>query len=100
MTQARKPGGNWRDVLGLPKDQVVPCLVTYVCTRYHGKSFARRLAQRNKVSLWQSLMIGIALLRWKFDQKRDPWGELGRVLAFAEAWKDDGPEGSDATRTK
>lgn len=87
MIHDQEAAKKWAAVLDLPEDQAIPCVVAFVSVRYHGKSFARKLAQTKDLSLWQSLNIGIALFRWDLAQKRDPWGELYRITKFAEAWK-------------
>lgn len=78
----------WAEVLDLPEDQAIPCVVAFACLRYHGKSFVRKLTKKNEVSLWQSLKIGVALFRWGLAQKKDPWGELYRITKFAQKWKE------------
>lgn len=79
----------WADALELPEDQAIPCVVTFACLRYHGKSFVRKLAkQNNEITTWQSLKIGFALFRWGLAQKKDPWGELYRITKFAQRWKE------------
>ena len=47
----------------------------------------RTLAQKNRVSLAQTLKIGAAMLRWNRALKKDPWGELGRIADFVCEWK-------------
>lgn len=79
----------WAEVLDLPEDQAIPCVVAFVCLRYHGKSFVRKLATGSgRITTWQSLKIGVALFFWKLAQKRDPWGELYRITKFAQKWKE------------
>lgn len=41
-----------------------------------------------KISLWESLKIGVALFRWGRALKKDPWGEQYRITKFAERWKE------------
>lgn len=88
MIHSQEAAKKWAAALDLPEDQAIPCVVAFVCLRYHGKSFVRKLTQKNEVSLWQSAKIGIALFRWGLAQKRDPWGELYRITKFAQAWKE------------
>lgn len=79
----------WAEVLDLPEDQAIPCVVAFACLRYHGKSFVRKLATGSgNVTTWQSLKIGVALFLWGLAQKRDPWGELYRITKFAQKWKE------------
>lgn len=91
--QAHAGGENaakkWAEVLDLPEDQAIPCVVAFACLRYHGKSFVRKLATGSgRITTWQSLKIGVALFFWKLAQKRDPWGELYRITKFAQKWKE------------
>ena len=88
MIQNPEAAKKWAEVLDLPEDQAINCVVAFVCARYHGKSFVRKLTQRKEVSAWQSLKIGAALFLWGLAQKKDPWGELYRITKFAQAWKE------------
>lgn len=75
------------DLLDVPQDQALPCLIAFVCTRYHGKSFVRKLAETERFSLWASLKIAVALIRWSWAYKRDHWGEYYRITKFSRAWR-------------
>lgn len=88
MIHDNEAAKKWAEVLDLPEDQAIPCVVAFVCVRYHGKSFVRKLTKKKDVSLWQSLKIGVALFLWGLAQKRDPWGELYRITKFAQKWKE------------
>lgn len=89
MTRWEEGAKKWSGLLDLPEDQAVPCLITFVCLRYHGKSFVFKMAKKSgKVSLWESLKIGVALFRWGRALKKDPWGEQYRITKFAERWKE------------
>lgn len=44
MIRGKEAAEKWSKALGLPEDQAIPCVVAFVCLRYHGKSFVRRLA--------------------------------------------------------
>lgn len=86
---SREAAKKWAEVLELPEDQAIPCVVAFACLRYHGKSFVRKLATgTGKITTWQSLKIGVALFLWGRAQKKDPWGELYRITKFAQRWKE------------
>lgn len=89
MNGAQEAAKKWAYVMDLPEDQALPCLVAFVCLRYHGKSFVRKLATgTGRITAWQSLKIGVALAWWGRAAKKDPWGEHYRVTKFAQAWKE------------
>lgn len=73
--------------LDLPEDQAIPCLIAYACTRYYGKDFARRLAEKNRISAIQAVLIGVALFRLSRAQKKDPFGTMYGITKFAESWR-------------
>lgn len=89
MIQNKEAAKKWAEVLDLPEDQAIPCVVAFACLRYHGKSFVRKLATgTGKITTWQSLKIGVALFLWGRAQKKDPWGELYRITKFAQKRKE------------
>lgn len=88
MSQWTEAAKKWSGLLDLPEDQAVACLVTFVCLRYHGKSFVFKMARNEKISLWQSAKIGVALSLWGLYQKKDPWGAHYQITQFAAKWKE------------
>ena len=87
--QWQEVAAKWAEALDLPEDQAFPCVVAYVCLRYHGKSFVRKLANgTGEITTWQSLKIGVALFLWNRAMKKDQWGEFYRITKFAQAWKE------------
>jgi hypothetical protein len=89
VIRGKEAAKKWSKALDLPEDQAIPCVVAFVCLRYHGKSFVRRLAAgEGKITTWQSLKIAVALFLWNRATKKDPWGELYRITKFAQKWKE------------
>lgn len=89
MIRGKEAAKKWSKALDLPEDQAIPCVVAFVCLRYHGKSFVRKLATGDgEITAWQSLKIAVALFLWGRAQKKDPWGELYRITKFAQKWKE------------
>ena len=41
MIRGKEAAEKWAKALDLPEDQAIPCVVAFVCLRYHGKSFVR-----------------------------------------------------------
>ena len=76
MTRWEEGAKKWSGLLDLPEDQAVPCLITFVCLRYHGKSFVFKMAKKSgKISLWESLKIGPVPLGTRLEE-----GPLGRTV--------------------
>lgn len=89
MIRGPEAAEKWAKVLDLPEHQAIPCVVAFVCLRYHGKSFVRKLETGDgKITAWEPLKIGLALFLWNRASKKDPWGELYRITKFAQKWKE------------
>ena len=63
----------WAEILGLPEEQAIPCLIAYACKRYHIKTGTFRVFE--------------ALFRLKVALRNDTFAEAERITAFAESWK-------------
>lgn len=93
MIRGKEAAEKWAKVLDLPEDQAIPCVVAFVCLRYHGKSFVRKIAEGPKEppfwkTIWITLKIQAALFRWGLAVNKDTWGELYRITKFAQKWKE------------
>ena len=87
LNTGKQAAKKWAAALDIPVEQAIPCVVAFVCLRYHRKSFVIKLAKSERISLWQSVKIGAALFRWGLASKKDPWGELYRITKFVEKLK-------------